>query len=467
MNPRRILPLLALLMMTGCVNESREISLYRRVLDPRPASAPATAPTSAPDVLSLPRALALVNAHDERLAASGEHYLQALIEKDRAVLAFLPTATLSVNYLRQQQAPLPAAPGMAFPNFTPSPATDVVTSEHANLFNGFRDVSAVRRASASAEERKARLRSLQSAVLIETAEVYYQILRAETLSVVLENSVAVQDDRVADLANKLKAGTARAVDVSQAQAQAAGTRVALRQAQASAVRGRAVLAFLLGAPAVDSRLVDGLTLGPVPPLAEMEKQALANRQEIAAAAAATEAARRDLDAAVGQYYPSVTLDLTQFLHRETFPTESRWNSLLSINMPLFAAGQIHSDIRAAASRLRQAGLAEARARREAVESVRLAHETLLAAVANLRQLRTQEQAAAAGLRQATETAKAGVGTDLERLISQDQLLNAQVLVVSQDFASKVAYLSLLRAAGSLSLTSAPLAPPAPLARVGR
>ena len=194
----------------------------------------------------------------------------------------------------------------------------------------------------------------------------------------------------------------------------------------------------------------------IPPLPALEKQAQHDRPDILATAAATEVAKRNVEDAIGQYYPSVRLDLTQFLHRESFPPQSRWMSLLEVNVPVFSAGLIEADVRTAWSQLRQAGLRESLIRRQVLEEVRLSHENLSAALGTLERLGTQEQAARDGLGQASEAANAGVGTDLERLVSQDQYLSAQVQVVTQSYAAKIAYLQLLRTTGHLTFSEWPL-----------
>ena len=52
---------------------------------------PATAQLAPGEVLSLPRALAMANYQNERLALSGEDYVQSLIERDRSASKLLPT----------------------------------------------------------------------------------------------------------------------------------------------------------------------------------------------------------------------------------------------------------------------------------------------------------------------------------------------------------------------------------------
>jgi outer membrane protein len=451
-------PALLLAAPIGCVDQGKEVAQYRAVLDARRATpATASATTQPADMLTLLEALTMANAHNERLAMGGEDYLQALIDKDRAVANFLPNISLQPSYFQTQNVFLP--PEAA--SFFPLHARDVPVNAGMNVFNGFRDVAALKRSAANAQQRKALLLDLQSTLLVEVAQVYYQVLRAERSAEVLANSAKVQMDRVADLGRKVRAGVARQVDVSQAQAQAAATRVSLVAARSEAARGRATLAFLIGAPEVTGKLADAFTVPDVPPREDLQREAAANRQDLAAAVAGVGAARQNVDAAIGQYYPSVSINFNRYLHRESFPNESDWNLVLAANLPIFAGGEIHATVRAAWSQFRQAGLNESLVRRQIIEGVRIAHEDTLSARATVEELRTQLAAAQDGYRQAVQSSQAGVGTDLEVLISQDQLLLAQVRLVSQEFNYKVAYLTLLRAAGKFALDSPAVAARAP------
>ena len=86
----------------GCVDQQKEVGVYRSALEGHaPATTrPAAQPLEAGTRLSLTEAMALVSRDDERLAMSGEDYLQALIDKDRTVANFLPTISLSPVYLQ-------------------------------------------------------------------------------------------------------------------------------------------------------------------------------------------------------------------------------------------------------------------------------------------------------------------------------------------------------------------------------
>ena len=80
----------------GCVNQQKEVSLYRRVLEKEGSPQVPALPQEKP--LTLRQALLLANQHNERLASSGEDYLQAIIDKDRAFAGFLPTVSLAPSF---------------------------------------------------------------------------------------------------------------------------------------------------------------------------------------------------------------------------------------------------------------------------------------------------------------------------------------------------------------------------------
>ena len=64
-------------------------------------------------------------------------------------------------------------------------------------------------------------------------------------------------------------------------------------------------------------------------------QAWSNREDYKAARAVVEAAIQNVNAAIGEYYPSVTLNVTGYLFREDFTDASKWTTLLQVNLPIF------------------------------------------------------------------------------------------------------------------------------------
>lgn len=436
--------LVAVFAIAGCaVDQEKEVSLYRSVIgSERPLP-----DFVAGEPLTLQRALELANHNNESLRLQGEAYVQSLIAKDRAIGNFLPTISMGPAYSFRQQS----QPNTGTPFSSTNAAFTNSLSGSQNLFRGFRDINNLRAANLTADQRKAMLLNAQADVLIGVAQTYYRTLLAERSVEVLTNSLSVQDRRVYETREKVRAGTSIPLDVAQSEAQAAATRALLITAQSTAVTGRSTLAFLLGVPVERSPLVDDVQIPTtLPDLHQLIEQAFLYRQDLVAAAAGVEAAKSDVEVAIGQYYPSVSLNLNYILSKPEVSNSGWWNGVLSANIPIFTAGQIRADVRAAWSLLRSAKLSESQTRKQIVEDVQISYEDIRASRERLQVLRIQRDAAAEALRQAEERYLRGVGLNIDRLIAQDSLLSAQLQLTTQQVNDKLFHLTLLRAVGKLT-----------------
>jgi outer membrane protein TolC len=431
--------------LAGCrVDQEKEVAVYRRVLDADAAERPNR--LAADEPLGLERALRLANHDNERLNIEGENYLQAIIAKKRLLAEFLPTVTFGPAVVVRD--PVSGAGGSG----ADRASTDVTAGGGYVDFNPVQNIQNVRGAGATVEQRRALLLDAKASLLIDVAQAFYQVLRSERQVGVLQNSLAVQEERVRDVEAQLDVGIGRPLDRAQAEAQAASTRVLVVQARGDVRNARSVLAFLIGAPGVGGALVDDFAVpNDIPTEADFRAAALGGRQDLAAARADVIAQRYGVDAAIAQHYPSVSLNLDYFVYRETAPAASLYTALLQANIPVFTAGRIHQDVRAAWSRFRQAKLDESLTRRRVLQDVEIAYQNLLTSDGRLKELRVQVGAAQEAFDQAADLVRAGRATNLERLIAQDQLLNAQLQLTSELFTRKVAYLNLRRASGILGL----------------
>lgn len=450
--------LACLVFTTGCaIDQKREVALYRGVLDERVAPAPAYSPD---DELSLVAAMRLANQNNEQLGMRGEEYVQALIAKNRAVAGFLPTVSFQPSFALEQvkRGDAGTTTGGGFRQGELSAKRlDAPVIGNINLFRGFGDVANAKSADATIAQRKSLLRDAQAAVLLNVAQVYYQVLRSERSFEVLRNSLKVQEARLADVRQQLKNGLATALSVAQSRAQADATRVAFVQAQGDVWNGRSTLAFLIGTSAVRGPLRDDFKV-PLPAgrrtESEHEADALTGRDDLAAARAAVDSARHAVDVAFAQYYPSISLNVAGFLYREFYADASKWNTVLSANLPIFSAGVIEADVRSAWSRLREAALYESYLRRQVQNDVQLAYQNVETADGRARELEDELQATRDAFQQARNAFDNKLAINLDVLTAQDQLLNSELQLASAQFDRVVFYLDLLRASGQLVQTVA-------------
>ncbi|HRX85001.1 MAG TPA: TolC family protein [Phycisphaerae bacterium] len=426
----------------GCVDQQREVAVYRDVLAGHAPTTdqPAGESIDANTELSLTEAMARASRDNERIALGGEKYLQALIDKDRTFANFLPTISFSPAYFARE--------GVAN-SFTPNHTLDAPLTAQASLHT-VSDIAQYRSAGMTAAQQRELLLDLHATLLLEVAQTYYTVLQAEQSVDVLANSLSVQDARVTDVRDKLAQGVARQLDLEQSKAQAAATRAALTGARRDVARARATLAFLIGVPAVDGPLVDDYaTPQEVAELADLLDMARAQRRDLLAAHEAVRAAHQAVEAAIGEYYPSLSINLQAFLYRESMPAESRFASFIEANLPLFAAGRIRADVRDAWSRYRQSVQAESLLTRQVAQQVEIARIDFTTAVQRIRDLQTEVSAAREAFRIAGESYNSGLATNLDRLDAQDRLLSADLRLTAATFEKTMAYLRLRRDVGRL------------------
>lgn len=440
---------LATMLVTGCaVDQKQEVDSYRKVLDARAAPVRAPAPGGP---LSLRAAMQLANRNNETLGLEGEQYVQALIAKTRAVAGFLPTVALAPSYSINSSPLLGAVRTDSSDSHTNVPIVGSI-----NLFRGFGDTATLKAAEATIAQRRNLLLDLQATVLLNVGQVYYQVLRSERQVKVLTNSLAVQKARLTDIRQRFEHGLATSLDVAQSTAEVAATRVTLTQARNDVANGRALLARLLGLPAVDGPLTDEFPVPEsLPGERELEQTAMRRRQDLLAAKQEKVAARHSVDAAFAQYYPSVSLNTAAFMYPENLSSAERWNAILVVNVPIFTAGVIRADVRAAWSHLREAGLHELGTGRQVRQDVQTAFNNLISSEKVVRGLRAQVAASTEAYRLAHDAYLNGLAINLDVLTAQDQLLGAQLQLAAAEFDRTVFYLDLLRATGALDLGTVP------------
>jgi outer membrane protein TolC len=445
-----ILPFL----LAGCaVDQQQEIATYRDVLGGGSGSAATSQAPEPNQPLSLNDALQLANQHNEQLAIKGEEYLQALINKDRAAANFLPKVAFVPTYTREEKVTFPPVVSNIAGQFVLPETTDTPLAAQIDL-NVPQDIANVNRARAAALEQKSLLLDLKSTILLDVARVYYRILLSESQVRVLVNSVAVQGNRVTDVRNKYKAGTARQLDVVQVEAQLAQTKVSLLKARNDVATGRATLAFLINTPPVAGSLSDTLQLpAQLPPSNQLLSTAWRCREDLKAAAHQVEASVHLLQEAWSQYFPSITLNFTYFLSRQSFPSEVDWIGTLGLNLPVFSAGLIHDDVRTAWSMLRQAKLYESYLQRQVDKELTVALEDYNDVAAEADELEVLVKAAEEQLQRSIYAYNAGLATNLDTLIARDQLLNARLSLTEAQFSEKIYFLNLMRILGRFDAES--------------
>lgn len=466
-----------LFLLNGCFpTQHAEVDLYRSLLSERFPSLNiplSRALYSEEDPLTLTQALSLATHRNEQILLKGEDLVQALILAHRAATSFLPTITVQPSFTIEDAPdtsnasrspnPIGGSSGVVGPGSVTSTVsvnsgyrrvgdtfqrTEVPLVGSLNLFRGFADIESLRAATATVEERKQILFDMHNTVLLNVAQMYYQVLRLEESVKVLKESLRLQDERLEDAQNRLQNGLATKLEVAQSTAERDATKVALIQAESDVRNGRNTLAFLIGVPSVPNVLLNR-DEGPehIEEESFFENQAKITRPDLLAAEAAVVAQQHFVEVAIAQYYPSASLNVAGFMYREFYSDASKWSTVLTVNLPLFSAGQIEADVRTAWSKLRQVKLNQSEKERNALKEVQIAYDQFTTSALKVRELQSQVDATNEAYNQARSAFENGLAINLDVLQAQERLLNAQLQLTSVRFDKIVFYLNLRRATG--------------------
>ncbi len=228
----------------------------------------------------------------------------------------------------------------------------------------------------------------------------------------------------------------------------------MTQAKSDVRNGRHMLAFLIGVGEIGGPLVDEVVVpNQLASVDDFRQYAATHRQDLLGAESAIRAAKYAVDAAIAEYYPSVSIDVAGFLFRQYFSDASKWDAILIANLPIFSAGIIEADVRDAWSKLRQAALYQSELLRQIDRDVQVAYDNLMTSQQELTSLDEEVQAASDSLNQSEQLLRNQLAIPLDVLTAQNTLLSAQLNYSSEQISRSIFYLDLLRITGQLDPNS--------------
>ena len=347
-------------------------------------ASPLAAQRPAPVVrtLSLDSAAALAGPASEAVGIAQAGVDRARGAQTQARSVFLPQLTANATYTRTLESQFAGVFGgskdtsSSGPDFSNLPfgqanAYAVGLQGQWTLFNGMRNFAGA--SAAAAETRAARegLLSQRAALLLTTAEYYYDALLADRLVAIAESTLAQSEATLRETQLGYDVGNRAEFDLLRARVGRDNARPAVINAHAARDIAYLRLKQLLDLPLTDSlvltSLLDDSTLALPAQVNEFSGDtAIAVRAPVVQAAAADEASAGRLRTAQGEMYPALVLQSTY--NRFGYPKTGLpqwdsmrpdWNVVLALSMPLFTGGRIKGSKDAA-----RATLADARLRLE-------------------------------------------------------------------------------------------------------
>jgi outer membrane protein len=336
------------------------------------------------------------------------------------------------------------------------------------LYTGGRVGAAVDAAEAAVQAGREQLRAQEQSVLQSVISAYQDVLRDQQVLLIRQSNRDLLQNQLSETQAKLEVGQLTRTEVAQSEAQLAAARALYASAQAQLQISRATYASIVGQNPAE--LTAPTTLPGLPETVDLAFSAAEDANPTLRRARLTEQSSRfKVAQARAGARPTVSLQATLGATGPITPLDqdlySRAVSASAvITQPLFTGGIVSSNIRSALEQNTSDRIQIENARRNVVQLVSQAWNTMLATGGNVVSNREQVRAATIAFEGFQEQYRVGLATNLDVLIAQQNLQNAQLSLVQSIHDQYVAQAALLNAMGRLDARSlvsgAPLYDPA-------
>lgn len=335
-------------------------------------------------------------------------------------------------------------------NLTPRGLSLTVTQ---NLYNGDRTANQINAAEAGVLAAQAGLRQTEQSILLNAATQYMNVVRDEAVVRLRTANIGVLKEQLRQTQDRFQVGEVTRTDVAQVEAQLAAAEAEFSTAETNLAVSRAAYGQVVGAEPVDLADAEPVSKGLPGSLKEALAAGESSHPQVQAARHAVEVAEASVKVAEGELKPSVDLQGSvsrNWDYKAANDDVSDAKLLGVLSVPLYEAGEVSARVRAAKETLGQRQLEADSARfavRSAIAGAWSQYET---ANARLKSAKAQIAAAEIALNGVREEAKVGQRTTLDVLISSQNLLGAQVNLVSAQHDRVVASYQVLASVGRLS-----------------
>jgi outer membrane protein len=321
------------------------------------------------------------------------------------------------------------------------------------LYRGGRTTAGTRQAENNVLAERARLALAEEQVLLNVVTAYMNVVQAQSVLDLDRNNEDRLRRQLQAAQDRFSAGQVTKTDVSQAEAALSGAIADRIQAEGDLATARTVYRNVVGDE-------PGVLTAP-PPVPDLPADvdatvaaAIAGNPNVLAANYSEQASRANIDVVRGALLPTLSLAGTIQREDDTLSTPDRWRdtytALLQLQIPIYQAGVIYSQLRAAYETDRQNRELLDQARRDARQSATTAWDALVTARARITSLQDQIQSDRTALDGVQQEALVGSRTVLDILNAEQTLLNSQVSLVRSQHDATIAAYQVRSAVGTLT-----------------
>ncbi len=408
-------------------------------------------PAASAATFSLSQALAVAYETNPELDAARAGQMSTDEGVNQAEANWRPTVNLQGSYGYETLSVGSGAANVSAETLASHPVTAGVSLTQ-NIYRGGRTAAEISRAKALVRSGVAQLTLTEEGVLLDAVTAYMNLVRDEATVHYRESDVAALQKQLDAAQEEFKVGELTRTDVAQSRARLADAQADLVSAQGQLGVSRSNFEHVIGRPAETLE-----QNAPLPKLPSTQDQAVAismhENPAIVAALEGEKAADYAVADAVGALLPTISLNAQYQLSQDSLESQEgtgvqHITSVIGqVTIPIYQGGAEDSAVRQAKDQRSQAEIEIADTQRQVVAATQTAWQAYTVAKGSI----ASDEIAVKANQEAFDGVQAeqqvGSRTVLDVLNAQQELLNAQVGLVSAQRDAQVAAYQLLSALG--------------------
>ncbi len=316
-----------------------------------------------------------------------------------------------------------------------------------DLFSGFKEFAAIKGGGFEKNQRQKEKWRAEQLLFVDVSDAFYLLLEIQQDLNALKTTEFALIDRVKELKTRENIGKSRTSEVVTTEYQLYNLEAEIQLDRNQELLVRQLLEFLIGRP------FDQIRESKFDFNIKPESQYLAEasfRPDVQAAYYAWRLDQEKITIAKSGFLPQVSLQGDYFSHRSSSPTDSKWDTLLTVNVPIFEGTTTYGQVKEANSVAKQSGLLYTRAGRLAIQDIHDAYINMQISIDRKKTLGKALKSAELSYHLQTQDYKLNVVNNLDVLTAIQNLQDVRRSYIHTSYESKRFYWQLLAAAGEIN-----------------
>ena len=316
-----------------------------------------------------------------------------------------------------------------------------------DLFSGFKEFAAIKGSKFEKSQREKEKWRAEQLLFVDVSDAFYLLLEIQEDLNALKTIEFALKDRVKELKTRQNIGKSRVSEVVTTEYQLYNLEAEIQLERNQELLVRELLEFLIGSP------FDKIAETKFDFSIKPESQYLAEasfRPDVQASYYSWKSDQEKITIAKSGFLPQVSLEGDYFTHRTSAPTDSNWEALLTVSVPIFEGTTTYGQVKEANAVAKQSGLLYSRLGRIAIRNIQDAYVNMQISISRKKVLGKALQSAELSYHLQSQDYKLNVVNNLDVITAIQNLEDIRRSYIHTSYESKRFYWQLLTAAGEIN-----------------